>query len=346
MDYTGFGRDGKHNYKRDYRINRRLTEDEKRDRLKIEIPSVVAPSDWMSVVKINSTYMELVDRWYPVKGFAAWQGAMISIPCIGAIAAFLGLAVHKNEMGAWVFSSLAIVLFFIFAWVGYRGMRFDCFRETHYPIRLNRVSRKVYVYRPRDTVLVASWDDLFFCVKENKIPLFDNSFDIRAHVLDRDGETVKDTFTLGYPYLGDRDGALQLWEYIRRYMEEPDGVGKNSNLTEVYLPVDGRREGAGFGLIATFAPAAKWPFKGQLLFSPILAITTLGRWLAMYTSKLPHWPQEIEAECQVNPDDPYQKDWHSNGKYGFWELGWPVICFLVGLGVLGAGITWLLKEIF
>lgn len=342
MDYTGFGRDGKHNYK----LNRFLTENEKKDRLSIKQASMVAPSDWLSVIKINSTYMELVDRWYPVKGFAAWQGAIISIPCIGGVVAFLWLALNKGNTETWIFSSLAIVVFLIFAWIGYRGMRFDCFRESHYPIRLNRKNRKVYVSRPKDTVLVVSWDDLYICIKENKIPLFDKSFDIRAHVLGEDGKTIKDTFTLGYPYLGDREGVLQLWEYIRRYMEEPDGVEKSCNLTEIYLPVDGRREGARFGLIATFSPAAKWPFKGQLLFSPILAITTLGRWLAMYTSKIPCWPENIEAECKVDPDDPYQKDWRSNGKYDFWELDWPVICFVIGLVVIGVAIGWVVRELF
>ncbi|ALM53974.1 hypothetical protein BJB45_08875 [Halomonas huangheensis] len=346
MDYTGFGRDGKHNYKRDYKINRVLVEDEKKNRLDIRVPSAVTPSDWMSAIKINGTYLELVDRWYPIKGCAAWQGAIISIPCVVGVLAFLNLAVEKGEFETWVFSSIAMFVFVVFAWVGYRGMRFDCFRETHYPVRLNRINRKVYVYRPRDTVLVASWDNLFFCVGKSKLPLFDKSFDIRAHVLDGDGETVKDTFTLGYPYLGDRDGVFQLWEYIRRYMEEPDGVEKNADHTEIYPPVDGRREGVKFGLIATFAPASKWPLKGQLLFSPVLAITTLGRWLAMSTSELPQWPKEIEAECKIDPDDPCQKDWRSNGKYGFWELGWPVICFFIGLSVIGAGVLWLVQEIY
>jgi len=184
----------------------------------------------------------------------------------------------------------------------------------------------------------------FFCAQKNDLPLFTDSIDVRAHVLADDGETVLDTFTLAYPFLGDHAGLMRLWEYIRRYMEEPDGVKKNYDLTEICMPVDGRREGLAFGLIRTFAPYAKWPLM-QLLGSPLWALTTLGRWLAMYTSKVPMWPENVEAACKVEPDDPYQKDWRNNGKYDFYELWWPVICFVIGLAVLVAGIWWLLSSL-
>ena len=345
MDYTGFGKDGKHNYKRDYKINRSLTEKERQGKLEKSEVASEHPLDWMSVIKLNNTFLELVDRWYPVKGFAAWQGVMISTISMGGLVAFLWLAMKMNELGFWIFSVITTLVFSFFIWVGYRGLRFDVFRSTHYPIRLNRKTRQVHVFRPRDKVLTTSWDDLFVCVMENDMPLFDKSFDIRAHVLDEDGETVRDTFTLGYAYMGDKESILQLWEYIRRYMEETNGVEENYKLTELCLPIDGRREGVAFGILRTFAPAANRPIP-QLLLSPIAALIILGRWFAMYTCKVPRWPEEVEAACQVDPDDPYQKDWRDNGKYDFWELGWPLICFVVGLAVLGVGITLLIRAAF
>jgi hypothetical protein len=45
-----------------------------------------------------------------------------------------------------------------------------------------------------------------------------------------------------------------------------------------------------------------------LIMMPILFPCSIGRWIAMKTNKIPVWPAEIEAECQVDPNDPYQRD--------------------------------------
>jgi hypothetical protein len=34
----------------------------------------------------------------------------------------------------------------------------------------------------------------------------------------------------------------------------------------------------------------------------------IGRVIAMPTCKIPVWPQEIEEECKIEPDDPYIRD--------------------------------------
>ncbi|MDR5894403.1 hypothetical protein QC820_16560 [Halomonas mongoliensis] len=339
MDYTGLGRFTA------YKVSRTLTEEERNRRLNPKQPASDAPLNWLSVIKLNSTYLELVDRWYAGKGFSAWMGGMFLIPCAGAIVAFFWLMIEKNTVEMWAGGAFIIAMLSLCALGGWYGVSLDAFRQTHYPIRLNRKARKVYAYRPDGSVIQASWDRLFICAVTTGSSQMTSTEDIRAHVLAEDGETIIDTFTLGYPYLGDREGMLQLWEYIRRYMEEPDGVQKNYKQTEICMPIDGRREGLAFGLVRAFTPMAKWPLM-QLLVSPLWTLTTLGRWFAMYTCKVPRWPEEVEVACQVDPDDPYQKDWRDNGKYDFWELGWPLICFIVGLTVIGVGITMLVRAAF
>lgn len=345
MDYTGLGRFIR------YKLNRPLTDEERAGRLKPDKPASAEPQDWLSVIKINSTYMELVDRWYPVKGWWTWMGAMIAIPCLWAVVAFVLLALERNELGGWIFVALFGPIAGAFAWIALSMAHTEAFRLTHYPIRLNRKTRQVYAFRPDGTVIQASWDDLFLCSVVNELTMWQSSDDVRAHVLAEDGETVTDTFTLAYPYLGGKEALMMLWEYIRRYMEESDGVERNYKLTKTCMPVDGRREGLVHGLVRTFAPYPKtfaryanWPAL-QLLGSPLWAVTVVGRWLAMSTSKVPVWPAEVDAACQVDFDDPYQKDWRQNGKYDFYELVWPVICFVVGLVVLVTGIVWLLSLI-
>lgn len=342
MDYTGLGKFVQ------YKLNRPLRDEERAGQLELDQQASSEPMDWLSVIKLNSTYLELVDRWYPVKGWWTWMGAIFAVPFL-AFALVLIISVMAGEAGN---ASLGVIISglagaAIAALISSGGIwiiRHESFRQTHYPIRLNRKTRQVYAFRPDGTVIQAPWDQLFLCAVKNELTMWQSSEDVRAHILDEDGETVRDTFTLAYPFLGDKAGMMRLWEYIRRYMEEPDGVEKNYQLTELCMPVDGRREGLAFGLVRTFAPYTKWPAM-QLLASPFWTLTTLGRWVAMYTSKIPVWPAEVEADCQVDPDDPYQKDWRSNGKYGFYELGWPMICFVIGLVVVVAGIGWLVSGI-
>ena len=338
MDYTGLGRFIR------YKLNRPLTDEERARQLALDVQASADPQDWLSVIKINSTYLELVDRWYPIKGWWTWMGAMLVIPCLLFIAAMTWITLEQNEVGGWILLGFVLPISGIFALAAISMILTESFRQTHYPIRLNRRTRQVYAFLPDGTVVEASWDRLVLCAVENELTMWQSSEDVRAHVLDEDGETVRDTFTLAYPFLGDRAGLMRLWEYIRRYMEEPDGVEKNYQLTELCMPVDGRREGLAFGLVRTFAPYSQWPVL-QLLASPLWALTTVGRWVAMYTSKVPVWPAEIEAACEVDSGDPYQKDWRSNGKYDFHELWWPAICFVVGLAMVVAGIVWLLSAV-
>jgi len=43
----------------------------------------VAPRIGLSLVKFNSTYIELVDRWCPVKGFNVWLSVMEALALRG-----------------------------------------------------------------------------------------------------------------------------------------------------------------------------------------------------------------------------------------------------------------------
>ncbi|QOW24776.1 DUF6708 domain-containing protein [Lysobacter sp. H23M47] len=336
MDFTGLNRFTA------YKLNRPLTCEEKANQLQRHVTASAEPLDWLSVIKLDSTYLEVIDRWYSSKGYATWMGLLIGVPIAVFAFAFSFSAIGERDP-VMLASVLAIAAIFgSFAYAGWWVVRFDCFRQTHYPIRLNRKTRRVYAYRPDRSIISANWDDLFLCVVENELTMGQTSYDVRAHVLADDGETVVDTFTLAYAYLGERAGLMCLWEYIRRYMEAPDGPQQSYNTTEICMPINGRKEGVVFGLVRTFALMVKWPAL-QLLASPLWALTTWGRWIAMATCKVPVWPAEIEAACQPDPDDPYRKDWRSNGRYGRWELVWPAICLVVGSLVVLTGVVWLVE---
>ncbi len=326
MNYTGLNTKGRQDYRVAYKINRPLEQSEIASQLDKKKKASTTPLDWFSVIKCNSTYLEIVDRWYGIRGSMVWLGASFMFISLLSLSILFYFTIKENEVGMWIGTGLFTPIWLLFLYFGYRVTRYDLFRGTHYPIRLNRKSHMVYVTRPGDSVLSVPWNELFVCPELTK-EVMGKSWDLRALVLADDRETVIDTFSLGYPESGGRDEVIQIWEFIRRYMENEEGHKEAYENVKLCMPVDGRREGLLFGIIRVNAPNAKHPI-AQFINSFAYALTIPGRWAAMYTSKIPVWPKEIEEACPIEADDPYAKDWRSNGKYGFGYLGWPLICFL------------------
>lgn len=64
-------------------VNRPLTQAERMAQLDPTRSTGVAPRIGLSLVKFNSTRIELVDRWYPVKGFNVWLSVMEALALRG-----------------------------------------------------------------------------------------------------------------------------------------------------------------------------------------------------------------------------------------------------------------------
>lgn len=180
----------------------------------------------------------------------------------------------------------------------------DAFRYTHYPIRLNRKDRKVYVFRLDGTVLVAPWDELFITMgPATPSRTFGvEAWDLRAHVLDADGQTVRETFAFGY--VSDPDNLKHYFEYLRRYMD--DGPKAVAPYTLDCLDIVDKRETFIFGFKRLWLNFGLLPF--QRLVSPFIIISAIGRAIAMHTSKIPQWPPEVEAANRIEPGDRWVRD--------------------------------------
>ena len=76
----------------------------------------------------------------------------------------------------------------------------------------------------------------------------------------------------------------------------------------IMLPgIDKERESWAFGWERLTLNMNGWPVL-QTLFQVFFFPMSLFRWFAMRTSKIPQWPQWVEAECAVAPDDPWVRD--------------------------------------
>lgn len=295
MEYTGLVQK--------FKVNRPLTDEERGLQLRQRHRGDLKPEHQLSVIRMNSTFLELVDVYFSWKGaitlaaIAGW-----SIVGGGVLVAAIWSLFEPGPYDVWWNTILEIGFSAAFGAIAIWLARFECFRHTHYPIRFNRKTRKVHVFRTNGTVLTADWDKLFFCL--GRCYQLRN-WTIQGHVLADDGKTVLETFSLPEWGVGDHDRELlrHVWEYVRRYMEE--GPALLIEQTPVVLPIADRRESFWFGWHRTHAI---W----TVLLLPVYLFFYPGRWIAMRTSKIPRWPQEIEAQCVVAPGDVFVRDASTN----------------------------------
>lgn len=294
-----------------FRVNRPLTENERQLQLKQKDRLDIEPHYQLSVIEMNSTYLESVDKWYGDRGTIT----AVTLTILGMLLAMFFGMLHialtrdpQSNLGENDMTTLAIVTAMIipFLLAAVWGLRKDSFAFTHYPLRFDRKTRIVHVFQNNGTVLSIPWDKIFFTLAP--VDHVYKFWNILGHVLDDDEDTVKASFALSVSSVGTPDGIAILrshWEFVRRYMEE--GPAAVTGQVQYCMPIATRRENLHIAFHrslannsgpAIFVPAQIFNLVFDLLVLPF-------RLIAMRTSKLPHWPTEIETASTIDDGDPY-----------------------------------------
>ncbi|OCQ51512.1 hypothetical protein Ppb6_03311 [Photorhabdus australis subsp. thailandensis] len=291
-----------------YKLNRPLTWVEKHDQLCQGKPTQITAKyglyivDHDTVIRMNSTYMETVDKYYREKGFVSSLTATLFFYFLG-LSLFFDVDTifrcfngdYKSLPGFFIYQPFGV----FFLYFSGKFILKEWFAKTHYPIRFNRKTQMIHVYRFDGTVLSVPWKEVFFTptIGGGKWP----EWSISGHILADDQETVLETFSLGL------SGSLEVmpgyWEFIRCYMEE-ECLPEQADIIALCPPIEKQKESYIFGLqyLIRMGSRLDWLF-GFMILSVAL-ITSVARYIAMQTSKIPQWPQEVEEACQVDPDDP------------------------------------------
>ncbi|WNN43188.1 DUF6708 domain-containing protein [Winslowiella toletana] len=199
----------------------------------------------------------------------------------------------------------------------FKMLKAEWFAWTHYPIRFDRINRQVHFFRPDGTIRSVPWEKVFFTSGLSHRKEFNKDYYISGHIMADDNETVIDSFCLPSTH-SDRKQLERHWEFVRRYMEE--GPASVAPVVNFCLPIAGKREGYQFGLLYLLSGFNGAPmFLFPLLFA-LSFIYSIPRYIAMVTSKVPVWPENIEAQCAAAVDDPYAIDASSNPKHPLRDL--------------------------
>ncbi|ARK62931.1 hypothetical protein BOC37_24420 [Burkholderia pseudomallei] len=254
----------------------------------------------MGLVRISSDFIEWIDRRFLYRGMLNVSLVflcVISFFILGGWLAVRGSVSDGDERMFFMFSVLAPVAMIALLYCKILSKEF--FACVYYPIRFNRKTRNIHIFRDKRDggILTVPWDSVFFHIGRGTDMKFLR--DIRGEVME--GDIVKDTFALGHCAESDRP-VLEMWEFIRRYMEEgPEAVAKVPLDKYVELSVAPTLKNCLISAVG-FTNATT-PTK-RILLSPFIGLFTLVRWLVFKTCKEPQFPPEIEAECRVEPNDP------------------------------------------
>lgn len=288
-------------------VNRPLNDYEREHRLDVKQSASRQVHYELSLIKLNSTFVECVDRWYSMRGFMAMAMGTFSL-----IGLYL-VAVSTFDLmfqGYWE-SSIILLLGGGIVWGTGKFFLIDAFTYTHYPIRFNRQNRQVYAFRRDGTVLKAGWEDFYWTIYK-ATHVGGGDVNVMGHLLDKDGVTVKESIALSEVSIGQEgeDKVKTQFEFFRRYME--DGPGPVLDALKptplIMLPgIDKERESWRFSW-ERITLHENGSMIGMVLYQVIALPMSLFRWIVMRTSKIPQWPQWVEDECRIEPNDPWVRD--------------------------------------
>jgi hypothetical protein len=205
-------------------------------------------------------------------------------------------------------------------WVVFRYarilIRLENFVQRRMLIRFNRMTRQVYLHRPRFAggITIFDWDQ----VSAEAVIGEEEYANIDRKLILSWGPTMPELPHLHVVFVGKRaDGTsdiTNLWEFIRRYMEEgPQSVPAPRKLL-------GKTPWPWLSVMASlsfFKPLWRAGFRWQIACSvalafPALALHALGHWISLLLCWEPRWPRIIrEAGLPGKPIPPLSTagDW-------------------------------------
>ncbi|MBG5949852.1 hypothetical protein I5E72_08875 [Proteus terrae] len=299
-----------------FKLNRLLNNEEIAGKLdqnsRIDIANEELIPD-VKVIAINSHYLEMVDKYYSSKGFVSLFSSLGTIAFLGSALWIIFYFIFfqqfsKENIASTIITSSLLLAMGLFM---FSLLKTEWFAWTHYPIRFDRKNQMIYAFRTDGSIILVPWKKVFFTTGLDYAKSMKNDYYISGHVLADDNKTIVDTFCLSAS-TGNFELLKYHWEFIRRYMEEgPENIIQQ---VEFCLPIANKKESYGF----TFFYVSTL-FKGMLkilmpLMSPIIFIISIPRYIAILTSRRPIWPQEIEEQCKIDPNDPYILNEKTNPK--------------------------------
>ncbi|MEN5162058.1 DUF6708 domain-containing protein [Achromobacter spanius] len=203
-----------------------------------------------------------------------------------------------------LFPAFLLLILGVFLRFTFRYLRLESLTARRIVVRFNRVTRKVYLLRPKHLggIRIMDWDKTGVLIDKSMSEL-EGTGGFVILVWDRgDGVDVQGvpTDNIEVTFVGkptrNASELLAFWEYIRRYMENgPDAVPEPKKLVSK-VPWPWLSFKAAWGLDTQFLRhSALWVFVvANLLMLPAILIHAVGHWISLLLCYEPRFPRDIE----------------------------------------------------
>lgn len=243
-----------------------------------------------------------------VGGVVIW-GCLLSLSLV--IRTLLGLDEPKYKTMSWDFYLFAVVavcvtgvslyLYFKYA---FPRIRLEAFTARRLIIRFNRITKKVYLLRPRHVggTLIMSWDNVAVVIDKGMSELEGTGGFVILGWDKGGGMTLegKHTEDVELAFIGkptrNASELLAFWEYIRRYMEEGQQAAPRPKRLISKFPWPWNSFKAAWRLDTGFVgKPALWLFVViNLLLLPVILIHAFFHWVSLLLCYEPRFPKSIE----------------------------------------------------
>ena len=266
------------------------------------------------VIRFNSTFVEVMDSWEFIRGRATALALPMWAALFFAIFMFLffmySLYFKQVYWSVAVFSCLTIGLGYL-VYSNYKMAKYDLFSYTHYPIRFNRKTQKVYAFSPQQQKIIElNWQELRFSAVKD-----DFDIELRASLVNAENVVEEEII---FPFRAPRyqpELVDQHLAFFKAYMQGDDLKRIDAAIPE-FFDINNRKETfkESFERVYMFhdinekvqqtRPDERHILSAALNVSFWLPYLLLRR-LGLIFSKIPNWPVNIEQDCQVESNDPY-----------------------------------------
>ncbi|MBE2167848.1 MULTISPECIES: DUF6708 domain-containing protein [unclassified Cobetia] len=327
------------------KLNRKISREELSSKLDKNIKASTSPHDNLNIIQVNSCYLEIIDSWFVHKGIVTFAGGCFLLYLSLVLAMMTYGAVASNDPAAKWFLMMVVFFHLPIFYIAFRLLSLEIFQKTYYPIRFDKINKKIYAILPKNRFIEVDWDKAFVFFKKTRQPFSISHsesyhYEICVHILSDDRKKVLQTFTLG-SFSETKADAINFWEFVRLYMEDDSSLDYLVNKVSYYLPIKNKTESFRLSIVLVMAPISGMPIS-QLIVSPISSLFVLGRKLSIITSKAPKWPEDV-MNNEVSKEYSYVD---KNTHLSFLDTTWPFVCFIFGLSVTTLLMLWGLKALY
>jgi len=272
-----------------------LSPQENASRFSPKVEQDVAPDERASLVHFNSTYVDLIDLRFRLRGMVSTTMVLLGTIGLFLLGFFLlfTLVIPNLEGDFWdwvMYAMVAVCVVGAPVLFWHTTLKYEFFTYVWYPTRFNRRNRMVYFFTGgKEGAVRVPWDDAVFYIGRGTTQDFLR--DLRCSIVD--DRVVKRTFAVGH-YFDDEQKIKGIWEFVRRYMENgPEAVVDSIDDRQMNLSVKPSWRNCYLFVVASLGPAM---LGARFVLMPLLLPLVLCRWLVLKSCRMPVWPQWVEDE--------------------------------------------------